>query len=369
MALTEDQRALLQLLLNGGQSYADIGSLLGVDQTEVRARARRALTEIGGADPDAQVGLTDYLLGQADPIGRADAARHLQSDPEASALAARLAAQLRLLAPGARLPELPAAAQASPASASASAASAAPAASSRASAPGKGPRAAGGARSAVEKIGGAAAGLGAPKRRLPVVLGVVGLVVLVGVLLATGVIGGSGDDNPSAATTATNGAASDVAVISLKPQDGSKAGGQATFTVAQGQPVLQINLFGLKPNGPDETYIVSLYRSEDETLPVARSNAGKDGNLTGAAALPAQVGATLGPQGFNQIDVSLASSSETQKALQAASANKQLPKRSGVSVLRGNIPASAAAIASSASSAATSTSTNPTSSTPSTTTP
>jgi hypothetical protein len=371
MALTEDQRALLQLLLNGGQSYADIGSLLGVDQTEVRARARRALTEIGGADPDAQVGLTDYLLGQADPIGRADAARHLQSDPEASALAARLAAQLRLLAPGARLPELPAApAQASPASASASAsAAAAPAASNRSSAPGKGSRAAGGARSAVEKIGGAAAGLGARKRRLPVVLGVVGLVVLVGVLLATGVIGGSGDDNPSAATTATNGAASDVAVISLKPQDGSKAGGQATFTVAQGQPVLQINLFGLKPNGPDETYIVSLYRSEDETLPVARSNAGKDGNLTGAAALPAQVGATLGPQGFNQIDVSLASSSETQKALQAASANKQLPKRSGVSVLRGNIPASAAAIASSASSAATSTSTNPTSSTPSSTTP
>jgi hypothetical protein len=366
MALTEDQRALLQLLLDGGQSYADIGSLLGVDQSEVRARARRALTEIGGADPDAQVGLTDYLLGQADPIGRADAARHLQNDPQASALASRLAAQLRLLAPGARLPELPAAAAKTPPAAAS--ASPGPTTSSSASAPGKGARAAGGARSAVEKIGGAAAGLGARKRRLPVLLGVLGLLVLVGVLLVTGVIGGSDDSSPTP-TTATNASASGVAVVPLKPQDGSKAGGQATFTVAQGQPVLQINLFGLKPNGPDDTYVVSLYRSDDETLPIARSNADKDGNLTGAAALPAQVGGTLGPQGFNQVDVSLASSSETQKALKAASANKQLPKRAGTSVLRGNIPASAAAIASSASAAATSTSTNPTSSTPTSSTP
>lgn len=351
MALTEDQRALLQLLLDGGQSYADIGSLLGVDSSEVRTRARLALTEIGGADPDAQVGLTDYLLGQADPIGRADAARHLQNDPAASALAARLAAQLKLLAPSARLPELPAAAaQAAPAGATATAT--APSA----------------ARSAVERIGGAAAGLGSRKRRLPVALGVVGLLVLVVVLLATGVIGGSDDGTPTP-STATNATAGEVAVVSLEPQGGSKAGGQATFTVAQDQPVLQINLFGLAPNGPDDTYIVSLYRSDDQTLPIARSNADQDGNLTGATALPAQVGGTLGPNGFNQIDVSLASNSETAKALKTATNAKRLPKRSGTSVLRGNIPASAAAIASSAAGAATSTSTNPTSTTPTPTNP
>src|SRR5512138_1102232 len=98
---------MLQLLLEGGQGYADIGSLLGIAPDEVRSRARAALTEIGGADPDAQVGLTDYLLGQADPIGRADAVRHLQSDPEANALAQRLVQNLRLLAPKAQLPEIP----------------------------------------------------------------------------------------------------------------------------------------------------------------------------------------------------------------------------------------------------------------------
>src|SRR5215216_30572 len=98
---------MLQLLLEGGQRYEDIGSLLGTGPAEVRSRARSALQEIGGADPDAQVGLTDYLLGQADPIGRADAVRHLQADPEANALAERLVQNLRLLAPKAKLPEIP----------------------------------------------------------------------------------------------------------------------------------------------------------------------------------------------------------------------------------------------------------------------
>src|SRR5215208_405115 len=100
---------MLQLLLEGGQGYGDIGSLLGIAPDEVRSRARSALREMGGADPDAQVGLSDYLLGQADPIGRADAVRHLQADPEANALSARLIQQLRLLAPKGQFPEIPAA--------------------------------------------------------------------------------------------------------------------------------------------------------------------------------------------------------------------------------------------------------------------
>jgi hypothetical protein len=107
MALSADQRAMLELLLQRGQSYDDLASLLDLPPSEVRARARAALTELGGADPDRNVGLTDYLLGQADPIGRADAARHLKEDPEDHALAAKLAASLQLLVTGAELPKLP----------------------------------------------------------------------------------------------------------------------------------------------------------------------------------------------------------------------------------------------------------------------
>jgi hypothetical protein len=105
--LTADQQAMLQLLLERGQSYADLASLLGTDEAGVRTRARAALTELAGADPDRNVGLTDYLLGQADPIGRADAVRHLKDDPNDLELATELTQKLRLVAPQAELPRLP----------------------------------------------------------------------------------------------------------------------------------------------------------------------------------------------------------------------------------------------------------------------
>src|SRR5215218_3317265 len=98
---------MLQLLLEGGQGYEDIGSLLGIETDEVRSRARSALQELGGADPDAHVGLTDYLLGQADPIGRADAVRHLRDNRVDAELAARIVTELQAVVPDATFPKLP----------------------------------------------------------------------------------------------------------------------------------------------------------------------------------------------------------------------------------------------------------------------
>src|SRR5918994_2467718 len=103
MPLSADQRAMLQLVLERGQSYEDIASVLGVGVDEVRSRARAALAELGGADPDAEVGLTDYRLGQADPIGRADAVRQLQANPESQRLASALRDRLLEISPEARL--------------------------------------------------------------------------------------------------------------------------------------------------------------------------------------------------------------------------------------------------------------------------
>src|SRR5918996_1224921 len=106
MPLSPDQKATLQLLLERRQSYADIATVLGGDEAEVGARARAALTALGGTDPDRNVGLTDYLLGQADPIGRADTVRHLRDDAADHRLATELNARLRELFPDAELPRL-----------------------------------------------------------------------------------------------------------------------------------------------------------------------------------------------------------------------------------------------------------------------
>ena len=101
MAISPDQQAMLRLLLERGQSYRDLATLLGVEEAEVRVRARTTLTVLAEADPDRNVGLTDYMLGQADPIGRADASRHLRDDPADRALAETIAERLRELFPDA----------------------------------------------------------------------------------------------------------------------------------------------------------------------------------------------------------------------------------------------------------------------------
>jgi hypothetical protein len=335
---------MLQLLLEGGQDYADIGSLLGVPPEEVRSRARAALSEIGGADPDAKVPVSDYLLGQADPIGRADAVRHLQSDPEVNALAERLVAQLRLLAPRAQLPEIPAArgtrrAPAPPPPAPPPSPEAAPAPPGGPPLPAPPPPVA--ERSSGGRLGGVLGGTGPSRRQsqIAVALGAGALLIIAVVLAVSGVFGGSDDDEAggSSTSTATTASNEDLTIVNLAPLGGeSGATGQAVFARAGDQPVLQINLSGLQQAAKGQTYIVWLYNSNAVAFPLARDQTDQQGNLTGAAPVPQEIVPLL-PQ-FGCIDVSLASAQQTAAALQEAARGRTLPRHSGQSVLRGEIP-------------------------------
>src|SRR5438105_2162253 len=74
--LKPDQRAALQLLLKQGRSYEDIASLLRIDPSAVRERARSALDALGPEDVgslplEQQDEIADYLLGQQSASQRA----------------------------------------------------------------------------------------------------------------------------------------------------------------------------------------------------------------------------------------------------------------------------------------------------------
>jgi hypothetical protein len=329
MPLSDDQRAMLQLLLQRGQSYDDIGSLLGLEVGQVRSRARAALTEIGGEDPDTEVGLTDYLLGQADPIGRADVARRLQSDSQVRDLAERLATQLRVLAPGAELPELAAAdgGKARPRKAA-----------SPAPKPAAEPVSAGAEPDAKT---GVVAGLSPGQRQAIAALFGGGLILVLIVLAVTGVFGGGdGDDSGSSSEGGSSQQANNASNLTraeLTAPGGGDASGVAVFVQVRQQPALQINVTGLEPTARGEGYVIWLFGNRNQAFPLVRQSVGENGQLRGAAPIPTQLIQALQQDLFDSISVSLASDDDITAALRQARRSQRLPRYAGETVASGPI--------------------------------
>jgi hypothetical protein len=340
VALTDEQRAMLQLLLEGGQSYDDIGSLLGIAPDEVRTRARSALREIGGADPDAQVGLSDYLLGQADPIGRADAVRHLQNDPEANALARRLLQNLKLLAPKAQLPEIPEprGGRGAPVPPPPSAAPAQTPSSPQAAPAPAGPTGPGFA----SRVAGFFSGIGrsSGKRRTQLVVGLAAALALVIVVVVVATSGGSseGSDCKGVDTSAAQKAgvpaiklvAAGAAADADCPPSGQVTLGatqQATNSSTQSPGfALQANAVHLPPTGNGDRYLLWLYKSDTQSLPLGQETVDDSGNLTGGVPLIAQQVLLL--PAFDSIRISKVSTTEAQQLQQ--SLQQQSKKSTGV---------------------------------------
>lgn len=304
MPLRGEQRALLQLLCERGQSYEDISGLLGKPAEQVRADARAALEEIGGSDPDAEVGLTDFLLGQADPIGRADATRHLQASPEALDLAKRIEAGLRLLAPEAKLPNLP-----EPRGKRARAAL--PAA-------GEGDESAREARA--EPIA-ADRGSSGPQGRLIAILAAAGVILIAAILTISGVF--SSDDDSGAETTATTTASSSKReTVALRPVDGSGVGGTVTFSIVNGasqpQPVADVDLDGIPPPTDEEATLMWIMVGDSAGYPLSTPLVpDKNGSVSGSVAIPADISSIFSGQ-VTSIRVSSTNIKDVQDAVRQA---------------------------------------------------
>jgi hypothetical protein len=341
---------MLQLVLERRQGYDDIASLLGVSADEVRSRARAVLTDLGGEDPDADVGLTDYLLGQADPIGRADVARHLQSDPDTLDLAQRLTAQLQVIAPGAQLPQLPQGKGGVPRPASGAPAGR-PKPGAGASRPGDqagaqraAPAAPG--RGLGARLGTLRGALGNGQSRIVAALVAATLLVVAIVLVVSGVFGGDGDGG----SNADSGRNVDEVPVALSAPGGGKQTGRAVFAPTGGetnQIAFRLVAAGLRPTPADNssTYTIWLYIDDKHAYPLAPLMVAKDGKIGATRPIPAiftstDTGLAVLAR-FQKIRLSLTPTKEL-SALVSAAVDKRQPLVPfiGRTVLEGAIPGS-----------------------------
>ena len=332
MPLSADAQALLELILAKDQSYEDLAGLLDVSEDEIRDRARGALRELaGGADPDRNAPLTDWILGQADPIGRAEAARHLREDPEDNRLAAELLGSLAGIAPGAELPRVP-------------------------GAPGGGRRVRRAKQPKPVAEGKAAGRPSGPSRlssleshqtRLIVALGSAAILLVVVVLAITGAFGGSDDgssDSTSAsATTTTDTPTEDIQTVALEPSGGGDAQGTATFGIAGGSTAfVDLEIENLEPAPKGQAYILWLLISEDQGHPLTPFQVDQDGTFSDQ--IPIESFLTQLAARTQAVDVSLSASKPLLAEVEdAVKEGTPVIPYTGETVLRGVVEAPPAA--------------------------
>jgi hypothetical protein len=320
MALSEDSRSLLQLLLARGKSYDDIAGLLGVDRAEVQRRANAALTEINGSDPDARAGLTDYLLGQADPIERADTARTLAEDPEALETATGISDQLRLLVPGADLPDL-------------SPSVAAVAAPPKASAPKDRDAAEAGDGDPPSGVTGRR--LNSRQTKLLAILVVAAVLVALIVVL----IGALGGDDEGEETTASRPAPTTAVLL---PVDGETGQGEVEFGFAGTSLAANLQFSDLEPSSAGNSYTLWLF-GPGGSFPLHQTRVTDSGAIAGQIAVNEAIICFIAGDLFPDMRLSRVTNPEMRQTLRDArdgnggGARGGLPEFVGDLVLEGPI--------------------------------
>jgi len=320
MALSEDSRSLLQLLLARGKSYADIADLLGVSESQVRRRAHSALTEINGSDPDRYADITDYLLGQADPIARAETAKALRDNPEALETATDLSDQLRLLVPGAELPKLEATAGTLSSG------------SGRRSGAG-GSRKRKSARDS-KSSSGFFSSLSMPQRRLLAIL-VLAAVLVVGVIavlvFAGSDDGGDGNGEQPAPTTAV-----------LRSVDGETGRGVVQFGFSGTDFAADLQFNGLEPSEQGQSYTLWLFGSGG-SFPINQARVNNSGAITGQVIINQAILCLIASDFFTEMRLSRVNNDEMTRTIDEAVENggggqaDSLPEFVGDTVLDGAI--------------------------------
>ncbi len=357
MALTNSDRALLQLFLEGGQDYAQAAVLLDLERDAAAGRARDAVEALSPGSPPLPPSVSDWLLGQADTIAEADAIASVRSDPDLRRRAVAVASGMRLVFPEAIIPEVPQSDSTSPppsspppaplareVTAEPTRAAVPPPDARMSSQPDSGSGSTTGFRppaadlESISMSAGVAARVGAVTRafrqrpRLAILAGA-SIVLLTAVVLGVTLLGGGDSDQRSSGGNGT------ATLVPLAPVDEREDGsGQAVVVAANDAAIVQLSADGLSPTGAGESYVLWLYRNPEQAYPLARDAVGGSGKLTGPAPVPRGLAPAYDTYGC--LELTLASADEIEAALKRVARSGTGPAV-GSSVLRGEIaPAS-----------------------------
>jgi hypothetical protein len=268
--LSDEQRAIVELVLQQGKSYDELSDMLAMPEARVRELARDALVDLApisarGVEEDWRGQLADYVLGQqAGPEATATRG-HLRRSEAARSWTRSLLDSLEQLYRDGDVPAIPEGDRGRERGSRRAAAAAAPAAATEPR--GLSPDAAAAAR----------------RRRLVPAVGVGILILLALLVWPIGLLTGD-DDEPSQASSDSNGA-------QAAGGDGGGAipariQGTAVIAERQGTPQMLVTATGLEPSTQNTAYQVWLYNSDEDRRSLGATATDQQGNFQAGAQLP-----------------------------------------------------------------------------------
>jgi hypothetical protein len=253
--LSDEQRAIVELVLQQGKTYDELADMLGMPEARVRERARDALVELApisarGVEEDWRGQLADYVLGQqAGPEATATRG-HLRRSEAARSWTRSLLDSLEQLYTNGDLPAIP----------------------------DSGSRRAAGEPSAPLGAGAPAA---ARRRRILAVAAGAAVVVLVAVLLwPIGVLTGDDGDGGGSSNAGSSGDGTSGSISTQRQ-------GAALIVRQDGKDRIVVSAQGLEPSTQRTAYQVWLYDSDSKRKSLGATPTDKQGNLQVMGELPA----------------------------------------------------------------------------------
>jgi hypothetical protein len=368
VALSDEQNAMLRLLAQGEQGYADIAALMGLSEDDVRAKVVGALAQLqaegkpapdvpppiaGGAHPAAEVTPPE----PEEPAASEDAEQ--EPDP-AIADAVAPSADAEGPSTGAGAPDAPEAekprADAERPKAAEQPQSAAPVKPPKPAKPSAPRPAAPASTPPSDRTPSGGRTITLPTGRKAWLLGggVVAAIVVIVVLIL--LVSGGGDSGSSTAATEgttaaaegskggneeTTAGAKPATEAQLEAVDGSEAKGIASFGRVEDKLALQIEATGLAPTTSGNSYAIWLAQNPQKMIPLASTAVKASGKAAGEIAaqfeVPVEILGYLASGTFDQIAVTKVDNKRFETSIAAATKAKKTPAYLGEEVLRGTI--------------------------------